>query len=313
MIKNNNLAFFALFCIGLFSLFSINISAQNKVVAQTQPTNATDKVLQNYINISALSMDERRTFFNEKLSPEDRANIFKFHLAFQFVKRPNLTKEQKDLILETISMIKSDSYDEKKPQKRTEAQQEAKVLEMKIKQMFLRKEGYEIFASLGGTKEDAEILQKYLEVSTLPSLSERRDLFANSTPLEKSNYWRIHLANSFVKFSELDKQQKEIILEVIAIAKPESYQLQINSSEWIEKVDKPLKTLSINILALFSKEIGVKIFLELGGETSQLLANACNCSQGSIPACWDEYCVNNRCEKKPGCGIIWLSECNGRC
>ena len=102
MNKQNNLAYLTLFLVGLFSLFSINISAQK---GDTQNGNLTDKVLQNYINISSLSMDERRTFFNEKLSSADRANIFKFHLAFQFVKRPNLNEQQKDLILESISMI----------------------------------------------------------------------------------------------------------------------------------------------------------------------------------------------------------------
>jgi hypothetical protein len=93
--KNNNLAFFTLFVIGLISSLTLNLSAQNKVWAennQPQKANVTDKVLQNYIDISSLPMSKRPKAFSD-LSVEDKTRIFKLHLALQFVKRPNLTAD----------------------------------------------------------------------------------------------------------------------------------------------------------------------------------------------------------------------------
>ncbi len=181
--------------------------------------------------------------------------------------------------------------------------------------MFSRQEGYEIFASLGGTKEDATSLQKFQEISNLESMGERRNFFSKSSSVEKSNFWKIHLAYSFVKFPTLSKEQTSVILDTILLAKPKLYELDRKSPDWQNEVSKPIEAISNRALALFPKEIGVEIYLNLGGEeTSSSLRVDCNCSQGSIPACWDRYCVDSNCHKSDwGCGVIWVSECNGKC
>jgi hypothetical protein len=91
---------FALLTLILLGLFSLNISAQKTETDQNLETD----ILQKYIEVSALPMGKRQKAFSE--SPDEmKANLFKFHLAFQFVKRPNLTKDQKEVILEGISNI----------------------------------------------------------------------------------------------------------------------------------------------------------------------------------------------------------------
>ena len=159
--KKNNVALCTLIAIGLVSSLTVNLLAQNKVsadVKQKQTPNLADKVLQTYIDISSLPMDKRRKVFIEA-SAEEKANLFKLHLALQFIKRPNLNKEQKELIVDSISMITPQSYDLENPGNRVKAQQDASVLEARAKTLFQGKDAFEIFASLGGEKTDAELLQ----------------------------------------------------------------------------------------------------------------------------------------------------------
>ncbi len=183
-------------------------------------------------------------------------------------------------------------------------------------------EAFEVFASLGGNQEDVEMLKKYQNISKFASMGKRKEFFVNSSSAEKSDSWKVHLAYSIVKFPELNKEQKEIILDLISLVKPELYDIEKDSEEWQVKVEKPIQMLSNRALEAFSKEVGLQIFLKLGGETSSTLFSGdkisrraqCDCSQGSIPACWYEYCVNSLCvASDSGCGVLWVSRCNGSC
>lgn len=152
MNKKNNLALYVLLVAGFLSLFTLNTLAQESATAksrQLQKINLKNVVLQNYISASSLPIKERRNFFGN-LSAEEKANLFKLHLALQIVKRPNLTNEQKDLILEGISIATPNAYDKNNPEKLEKSRQDAKLFEQKMLLLFSKSEGIEIFADLGG-------------------------------------------------------------------------------------------------------------------------------------------------------------------
>ncbi len=70
----------------------------------------------NYIGIASLPRNERQKSFRE-LSNEQKASFFKVQFALQFVKRPNLTKQQRDFLLESMSKVSADLYDRENQQK----------------------------------------------------------------------------------------------------------------------------------------------------------------------------------------------------
>lgn len=167
MNKKNNLAFVALFLVGLISSLTINTFAQQKTWVegeQPQKVIAEDNLLQNYIKISSLPMNKKSGVFSD-LSAEDKAALFKLHLALQFVKRQNLTKHQKDIILQSISTVSSDTYNKTKDRKNTEMS--AQTLQARATSIFSQREAFEIFASLGGNEEDVGMLRKYQIFSDL--------------------------------------------------------------------------------------------------------------------------------------------------
>lgn len=329
MNKKNNLAFFTLFIVGLFSLFTLNTLAQESHsdrIRRTKKANPENRVLQSYIDISSLPKDERKRFFG-KLSLEEKANLFKLHLALQFIKRPNLTKEQKDLILEAISMITPDFYDKEKLEK---SRQYGTLLEQKAKVLFSKQEILEIFADLGGGTNEINLLQKYLDISAL-SVHERMERRVSAN--DKSDLWRIHLAFHLAKLPGLNTQQMEIILEFITIATPEVYDIPRNSSEWIIKVNGPVQLLTSRAREVFSRNEIAKIFSNLGGKkpssrdsiTSKEIIDRdihiepewmCDCAFESDTCEGFEFCHRTLCEVPPGggeCGVLGLFVCNGRC
>jgi len=141
-------------------------------------------------------MNERRKGFSD-LSAVDKANLFKFHLALQFVKRPNLNKDQEDVIFESISAISSDSYDITKD--RTNVEVNAQSLQARAASVFERKDAFEIFASLGGDKNDVEILQKYQNTINIFSIPERKAFFRKLSSADMSNLWKVQMAYYLVE------------------------------------------------------------------------------------------------------------------
>jgi hypothetical protein len=165
MNKRNSLALFALL-VGLIRLFTLNLSAQNKVLMrdnQLQNLSLEIKLLQKYIEISALPSGRKQKFFSN-VSNEEKANFFKLHLALQFIKRPALTEEQKDVISGALLLTSPDIYDKSNPEKRAKTEKNAEELHSKSLAVFPPNEAYEIFASLGDVKEEVPLLQKYLNV-----------------------------------------------------------------------------------------------------------------------------------------------------
>lgn len=315
-----NLTYFSFLVIGLISLFTANLSAQNKVsVDNNQPqATPTDKVLQNYIDISSLPMNKRPKAFSN-LAAEDKGNLFKFHLALQLVKRPNLTKEQRDIILDGISMITSETYSRETPDKIAKAQQENNLLEAKAKSAFPGRAGFEIFANLSGDATDIQILKEYQQVTSFKYQVERRTAFSRLSVQAKSSTMKIHLALQMANRS-LNKGQLEFIEEAVSLFSPEIYDAAKGTVEW-KQVNDTLNSLKDRMLISFQKEDAFEIFASLGGEagspgqTEQ--APNCSCSGVSDYCGWwrsGATCGGGGCRSQVnGCGTGLWHDCDGMC
>jgi hypothetical protein len=316
-----------LFITGLFGLFTLNTLAQAPVSARTrqsQKVSLENIVLQNYIDISSLSKDARKSFFGN-LSPEEKANLFKLHLVLQLVKRPNLAKDQKDLIFESISTLTPNAYDKNNPEKLEKSRRDGELLGQKAKALFSKQEFFEIFANLGGGTVEINLLRKYLDVSAL-SVLERKDVFRKESAQDKSNLWRVHLAFHLAKQSGLNSRQMEIIFEAIIFATPEIYEISRDSSEWRVKVHEPIQLFTIRALEVFSKDEVAEIFSNLGGkkpslrdtiasEDEMIPVGLCNCSRQWADCSGITFCTG-LCEvpNPPyNCGFLDMYVCDGRC
>jgi hypothetical protein len=163
MNKKYNLAFFTLFVVGLLSLFSINISAQNKAAVTTGQSTKTcsgekfvfpssvsrdRKGIKNYISIISLPPDERPKAFSE-LSPSDAATVFRLHLAAQLVLRPNLSRQQQEVILESMSKVSAEDYDTNNPNRSLNAKLSEQEFQARVANLFSRREAYDTFIRSG--------------------------------------------------------------------------------------------------------------------------------------------------------------------
>lgn len=243
---------------GLFSLLIINISAQNKVWTennQPQKANVESDVLQNYINISSLSLNERRKAFTD-LSAEGKAIFLKLHLALQLIKHSNFSKDQRELILEGIALITPDSYNRTKNKGEFELQ--AQSLKSRAESLFTSQEVTDIFERLGGDSQDAKIIQKYQNIIGLTSFPERKIAFRKMSPTDMSNLWKVQLAFYLVKDNELNNSQKEFIVRVIDTITPALYKFYKNADEKSEPNEK-IQILESESSTLFSEQKALTI------------------------------------------------------
>jgi hypothetical protein len=304
---------FALLTLILLGLFSLNISAQKTETDQNLETD----ILQKYIEVSALPMGKRQKAFSE--SPDEmKANLFKFHLAFQFVKRPNLTKDQKEVILEGISNISAEDYNLKKD--RTNTMAKAQAMEGRAVASFSRQEVYEIFANLESSESDLAILKKYQELTKSPFEIVRRQTFISSSDTDQSSTIRIHLIKSLVE-KQLNNSQSEFIVSLLDTLTPKTYKIAQNkkSSEWTE-INKKIENWITVIPKIFSEDDAVEIFTSLGGKEGKpesLLLPNCVCKiNRDFCGVWRSRsnCQGGGCkEANLGCGLLFLENCNGMC
>ncbi|HMS40428.1 MAG TPA: bacteriocin fulvocin C-related protein [Pyrinomonadaceae bacterium] len=320
MNKENKRAFFTLFVAVLFSTLSVNIFAQTTESAQTEQPQISVKqkdVLQSYIDISSLPKDKRKEFFSN-LSAEEKANLFKTHLALQFVKRPNLTTEQKELILETISFATPNVYDKNNKEK---SRQNSDLLGQKAKNLFSKQEFFEIFADLSGETTDISLLRKYQDISNLSTIK-RKEVLRGISAYDKSNLWKFHFASYLIKLPILTSKQMKLILDAVAFITPELYGLQRISSEWKIKVDEPAQLLTGRAFEVFTKDEVTEIFANLGGKIpvttendGESLIPVCHCSRQWLD-CYGIQSCGGLCSVPPGggeCGFGGLYDCNGWC
>lgn len=329
MTKKNNLALFTLFIVGLFSLFTINISAQNKVSTTTETSTKTcsgekfvmpssiavgNDAFATYIKVASLSMDERKTAFRN-LSNEDKAAFIKVNLALQFVKRPNMTKEQQEFVLYAISKVFADIWDKSDSEKIRRSQQLGLEIESKAFGLFGFKDAGDFVEPLNTNKEaEVAFLQKYENL--LKSGMQLRKKLVKEIPIaERVEIWKTQLAYHLAT-SSFNNNQKEFIVEIMP-----NIQAILEASSNLSKDEKTkyVEVLESSMFKVFTKAEAFAIFMEVGiqkfvkddAETTNLLQATCNCrwycSSGG-DSCNDNYC--NRVDR---CGPFDSWECYSRC
>lgn len=115
----------------------------------------TDNDLEAYAEFVSLPVTDRRMAYGQ-LSPERKSFFWRQHLNTRLQEHPNFTKEQKDLIIEGISLATSDWFrtPRNSSEWHTEVDEPLKSFEQRIKSVFPLKEGAETFAQIGETPAD---------------------------------------------------------------------------------------------------------------------------------------------------------------
>jgi hypothetical protein len=315
---------FLLLVIGLLSAMTFSVNGQ-KASANTESSNANvkDEFVQKYKDISALTAPERKAFF-KNASAKDRSNLWKTHLALYFVKNPNLNNEQKDLVLEAISVSTPELFEMSADNSSKEITLQS--LAQRAFGVFTKTEAAEIFANLGGGAAEINLLQKYQDISAVSTLK-RKSLFRNASAKDRSDLWRVHLALILAKQSELSNGQREFLQEIISFATPELYQLLEDNSQTRAKVKSSIEWLLARALTLFSKQEAAEFFTKLGGKDEQSNSVSsfidevpidigpntpdCGCHRGFGDMC-SNGCVGTNCRTSSwGCGFLYALSCTG--
>jgi hypothetical protein len=101
-----------------------------------------------------------------------------------------------------------------------------------------------------------QLLENYIRVLSSPADS-RIQIFSQSSPKDKSDLIRLHLAFQFVKHPKLNQEQKDLILDSIGFATPESY-LEANRMA----AQQQSVLIQQRAMKLFSRELGNQIFAD---------------------------------------------------
>lgn len=260
--------------LGLISLFTFNAFAQEanfiKTALETKTCSSVPfempktissntEAFANYIRVMSLPSGERQRAFSE-LTNEDKANLFKVKIALQFIKRPNLNRAQKGLILDTLATISADTYDKTNPQKVAQTERNTKILETNALRLFPQNDAYEIFADMNGDKSfETNLLARYEDLLKHGMLMRRR--IVNKIPMnERVKIWEtqlvFHLATSLLR-----KEQKVFIIELIPNIKSI---IEASLNLPTEEKNKHLIALEANIFNVFTKPEGYSIFMTVG-------------------------------------------------
>jgi hypothetical protein len=313
-------SFLYLFIAVLLGFSSVVDNAQKSEPAKSEDSQTGQKAvakqrpLQTFLDISSLQMEERREIFS-KLSNSDKAALFRLHLALQLVKRPNLSKDQTDLILEAILAVGPDFYDPAGD--RANSKNFAQNVQARAGLIFSPQEVFEIFANLGGNQGDIDLFQKYAKVTASNFAIERRQDFSRLSPQDKSTVMRTHLALQMAK-RVLDRRQLDFLLEAFRMASPDLY-AAVKGTPEKAKADAALDAFGGRILDYFSKKEGTEILLSLEGEDGgpQGRPALCSCSTESDYCGWwhsNSSCGGGICQLTiGGCGTLLGYGCDALC
>jgi len=277
-----------------------------------------------YLKVALLPRGERQKTFG-KLSNEQKASFVKVQLALQFVKRPNLTKQQRDFIFDSMSRVSVDLYDRGNPQKVASAVALNQETEAKAFGLFAQKDAFEILEGLGADKdEDVALLQKYEDL--LKNGTKMRKKIAKEMPVnDRVNVWKVQLAYHLTtgKFSRV---QNEFILDMLTSLSPDTFTSRASLTK--EEQIKVTEILDGKILSVFSKAEAYAIFQELGIQKIVSDTNATNSLRDEfIPAdspfaecncVWFCGLRGGSCSldcrvQVQECGTFGGSWCTGRC
>ena len=325
---------FAPFIIGLFiALFSINISAQNKVSATAGDTTKTcagkfimpasieaaSDVFGDYLRVASLTGDKRGSAFS-KLSNEQKASFSKVNLALQFVKRPNMTKPQQEFVLEMLSMVSADLYDRSDYEKTRSREQAAYEIMNRAFGLFTRKEAGD-FVEPGQTPKDEEtaLVRRY-EALLKYGMTKRMELVRDMPVSDRINIWKTQVAYHLAT-GRFSKTQNEFMLEELMSLSAETFAPRVGLTKEEESA-LAAKALS-RIYNVFTKEEGYAIFMTVGIQknvkdepvsTDNLQeAKKCRC----LAYCSSQYEVcgaENGCvSTTSGCGPWSMFPCHYQC
>lgn len=321
-------AFLTLFVVGLFSLVTTNIFAQRTdSMKNTQPLRQCsgekfvmpqslavgNDAFANFIKVMSLTSGKRQRMFSD-ISNEEKAYVYRVKLALEFTKRPNLSNEQKNLILDTISAISADTYNEANPERAAKAQNEVEEIQRKAVAIFPPDEAFRIFEGISGDKAaDIVFLKKYEEKLTLP-MNIRRKTIREASPAEQSDFWKAQMVYHLAT-AKLSKAQLDVIVELIPLLTINALDLPKISGQPENEETNAIKSLEPKIIKLFSKEEAFAIFMGFGIHKEvpadpNLLPPGpldCECRNwcGYDQLCGSEDCIRTQ----GGCGIVGLSSC----
>ena len=337
MNKKNTLALYTLLAVGLFSLFTTNIFAQATDSLRTEQKTKTcsgekfvmpqtislgNEAFENYLKTASLSRDERRKTFS-KLSNEQKASFIKVNLALQFIKRPNMTKEQQEFVLDAISKVSADIYDKSDAEKARLTEQNGREIENKALGLFAYKELGDFIEPLMTSKdEETALLQKY-ENLLKNGINARKKLVQEMPVNDRVNIWKVQLAYHLAT-GRFSKIQKEFILEMLTSLSPETFASRANLTK--EEEAKATERLESGVFNVFSKEEGFAIFMAVGIQKMavgiqksvqddppiDLPPSWCNCNfycEGDLVCDQPNGCMST----ETGCGIYGTSGCHYKC
>lgn len=229
-----------------------------------------------------------------KQTDEQKASFIKVNLALQFIKRPNMTSDQKEFVLDAISKVSVDLYDKSNYEKvRLSEQSGTEMINRALGLFTIKDAGDFIEPLMTGKNEEVALLQKYEDLLKNGMMARRR--LVKEMPVgDRVNIWKTQLAYHLAtgKFSA---SQNEFILEMLSSLSAETFASRENlSAEERSKADEMLLS---KILSVFTKEEGFAIFMSVGIQKyvkdepivpDSLRPPICNC--------------NFYCEGTPSCG-----------
>lgn len=331
--------FFTLIVIGLFSPFTTNIFAQAtnslKTEQKTKPCSGEKFVMpqtislgneafENYLKIASSSRDERRKAFS-MLSNEQKASFIKVNLALQFVKRPNMTKEQREFVSDAISKVSADIYDKSDAEKARLSEQYGREIENKALGLFAGKELGDFIEPLMTSKDEETVLLQKYENLLKNGMKARKKLVKEMPVNDRVNMWKTQLVYHLTT-ANLSRQQRELILEFLTTLSPATFIRPANETK--EESAKAAEILDKKILSVFSKAESFAIFEELGIQKIVSNTNATNSLIGDQEVPIDSpfkfcdcrwYCgvsqsCGSGCNVQPQeCGAFGSSYCTGKC
>jgi hypothetical protein len=271
-----------------------------------------------FIKVASLSAKERRSLFS-KQSNEQKASFIKVNLALQFVKRPNMTKEQQEFVADAISKVSADIYDKSDSEKVRRSEQKGLEVENRALGLFTLKDAGDFIEPLGTDKnEEVKLLRKYEDLLK-NGMKARKKLVREMTVNDRVDIWKTQLAYHLTT-ARLSKAQSELILDFLTTLSPATFVRPVNETK--EESAKASEILDKKIQFVFSKAEEFAIFEELGIQkivSDTIEANAstdlppgktvCNCRW----YCGDQTCGSLCSVQVQECGAFGNSYCTGKC
>jgi hypothetical protein len=238
-----------------------------------------NEAFENYLKTASLSRDERRKTFG-KLSNEQKASFIKVNLALQFIKRPNMTKEQQEFVSDAISKVSADIYDNSDVEKARLSEQNSREIENKALGLFAYKELGDFIEPLMTSKdEEAALLQKY-ENLLKNGMKTRKKLVKEMPVNDRVNIWKTQLVYHLTT-ARLSKAQSELILDFLTTLSPATFIHPVNETK--EESVEAGEILDKKIQSVFSKAESFAIFEELGIQKIVSDTNATNSLTDEVP------------------------------